>query len=181
MDYDELTPRRHVPHLLNILKNHPDWTKGAEIGVAQGRTLKAVLETCPNLVMLAVDAWEYVPDSEDTGMYEGMDHALNEQCVRLVAGAFPDRVGILKGYSWGMASLVGDGTLDFVFIDASHAYEEVKADIKCWAPKVKPNGWILGHDYCERWDGVRRAVDELLGPPLELPETLWAHERAAFG
>ncbi len=38
-------------------------------------------------------------------------------------------------------------SLNFVFFDASHAYEPVLADIKAWYPKVIKGGWVAGHDY----------------------------------
>jgi predicted alpha/beta hydrolase family esterase len=53
--------------------------------------------------------------------------------------------------------------LDFVFIDADHKYESVKADIAAWLPKVRPGGHIAGHDYHSDWPGVQKAVDEVLG------------------
>jgi predicted O-methyltransferase YrrM len=51
-----------------------------------------------------------------------------------------------------------DNSIDFVFLDASHEYEDIKADIKAWYPKVKPGGLFAGHDYA--WDGVNKAVKE---------------------
>jgi len=54
-----------------------------------------------------------------------------------------------------------DGSLDFVFIDASHLYEDVGRDIDSWLPKVKIGGTIAGHDFTD-WPGmgVVRAVSE---------------------
>jgi Methyltransferase domain len=66
------------------------------------------------------------------------------------------------------AAYVPDGSLDFVFIDADHSYEGCKADIQAWLPKLKPSGFISGHDY-DNTDfpcfGVKQAVDEIFGPP----------------
>ena len=40
-----------------------------------------------------------------------------------------------------------DQSLDFVFIDGSHEYEDIKNDIISWLPKVKKGGILAGHDY----------------------------------
>jgi SAM-dependent methyltransferase len=53
-----------------------------------------------------------------------------------------------------------DESLDFVFIDASHEYEDVKLDIIKWLPKVKKGGVLAGHDYGV-FEGVDRAVNEI--------------------
>jgi predicted O-methyltransferase YrrM len=53
-----------------------------------------------------------------------------------------------------------DNYFDFVFIDASHDYANVKSDIETWMPKVKPGGILGGDDYHDSWKGVFKAVDE---------------------
>ena len=40
-----------------------------------------------------------------------------------------------------------DESLDFVYIDANHAYDWVVQDIELWYPKVKKGGILWGHDY----------------------------------
>lgn len=54
-----------------------------------------------------------------------------------------------------------NGTLDFVFIDASHEYEKTKADILLWYRKVKIGGVLAGHDYATH-KKVHQAVDEII-------------------
>ena len=53
-----------------------------------------------------------------------------------------------------------DNSLDFVFIDASHKYIDVKEDIINWLPKIRKGGILAGDDFS--WSGVRRALKELL-------------------
>lgn len=58
------------------------------------------------------------------------------------------------------AKLYEDNSLDFVCIDASHDYENVKLDILAWLPKVKSGCILAGDDY--PYPGVTQAVNELL-------------------
>jgi hypothetical protein len=49
-----------------------------------------------------------------------------------------------------------DESVDMVFLDGGHTYEEVKQDIKAWFPKTR---WIMsGHDFNR--DDVKKAVIE---------------------
>ena len=53
----------------------------------------------------------------------------------------------------------------WVYLDAEHWYESVRADIARWAPKVRSGGLVMGDDYGARgyWGGgVTRAVDEFV-------------------
>ncbi|NTW91009.1 MAG: class I SAM-dependent methyltransferase, partial [Erysipelotrichaceae bacterium] len=68
------------------------------------------------------------------------------------------RERMIKGDSVKSAELFKDESLDFVFIDAGHRYEEVKADIEAWYPKVRKGGIVSGHDYINYQDfGVIKA------------------------
>jgi hypothetical protein len=66
-----------------------------------------------------------------------------------------------------------DRSLDFVFIDGSHEYEDVKEDIYYWYPKVKRGGIISGHDYTN-YPGVKKAVDEFFNPgEIKVVKSYW--------
>lgn len=45
-------------------------------------------------------------------------------------------------------SLFKDEEFDFIFIDGSHLYPDIKEDLDIWFPKVKKGGIFCGHD-CE--------------------------------
>ena len=54
------------------------------------------------------------------------------------------------------ATKFADRTLDFVWLDAGHFYEEVQADLRAWVPKLKDGGVIGGDDWL--FPNVARAV-----------------------
>lgn len=58
------------------------------------------------------------------------------------------------------AATYADASLDFVFIDAAHEYEDVIADLQAWLPKVKSGGIFAGHDI--HHPPVQQAVSELI-------------------
>lgn len=72
--------------------------------------------------------------------------------------------------------------IDLLFIDAGHKYDEVLADYRAWAPKVKPGGVIAFHDYREKHPGVTLCIDEDVIPSgewefLALHNRLWTARR----
>lgn len=73
--------------------------------------------------------------------------------------------------NWRYTLLVGDsveaarGTwepLDLVFVDGSHSYEGVKADVGAWGPHLKEGGVMAFHDYGNEMHRVTEAVDETM-------------------
>lgn len=54
-----------------------------------------------------------------------------------------------------------DRPLDYLYIDADHSYDGVRADLAQWTPYVKPGGLLLGDDYGSgMYPGVQQAWDE---------------------
>jgi FkbM family methyltransferase len=70
-----------------------------------------------------------------------------------------DNITKIKKTSLQAANDFGDRSLDLVYIDGAHDYQNVKNDILAWASKVKINGFICGHDY--DYHEIKRAIDEI--------------------
>tara|TARA_Y100000385_G_C12787997_1_gene506407 strand:- start:6 stop:569 length:564 start_codon:yes stop_codon:yes gene_type:complete len=79
---------------------------------------------------------------------------------RLAHKVKTNRVQLIFNKSEQYIKEVEDNSLDMVYIDAEHDYQTVERDLKSWDKKVKPGGFICGHDYNPEWPGVVRAVDE---------------------
>lgn len=83
------------------------------------------------------------------------------------------RTTLFEGLSTDFYASYKGPTPAMIFIDASHIYEHVLADIQ-WAKKAGVP-IIAGHDYSRFWPGVRRAVEESFGSNFRVNGTLWAH------
>lgn len=147
------------------------WTFGAELGLWEGVTTEHLLRECPSLSMIGVDLWRAQPGNPGPEGYEGWDHDQHERTCRHRCSRFGDRAWIIKDWTVNAARRVTDTSLDFVFIDADHSEQGCRADIEAWLPKIRPGGWIMGHDI--NWPGVKAAVDDLV-PGYEIgPDVVW--------
>lgn len=59
-----------------------------------------------------------------------------------------------------IATTYDDKSLDFVWIDAAHKYDDVVKDVAAWYPKVKHGGYLGGHDWPGDPDDIERAVKD---------------------
>lgn len=120
--------------------------KGVEVGSFKAGFAKEILESWPGKLYL-VDVWRSLPKSEYDDSSNHSDHvnAYSEAMHNL--SGFEDRAFMLRMKGEHAAELFRDDSLDFVYIDANHTYEEVKKDINIWYPKVKVGGILAGHDF----------------------------------
>lgn len=148
---------------------------GAEVGTCYGFYAERLHKTIPNLTLFAIDNW----DNPETERREKRHNSptVEEQCrTRLT----PYGTIVLKFSSLEAARFMADGLLDFVYIDAGHDYDNVKADIEAWTPKVRKGGIVSGDDYYEfpsGKGGVIPAVNEYVAKyGYELNLTEWDKE-----
>jgi hypothetical protein len=160
-----------VKHLANFLPERPVC---AEIGVHVGGFSEVLLNELNPSILFLIDPWEQGHDRNANGQtYSGELNGLttaystsaDEQFVleRFSENISAGQVKPIKSYSYDAVDKIEDSSLDMVYIDASHLYESVRADISAYLPKLKKSGILCGHDYFNWCNfGVVRAVDEFL-------------------
>lgn len=138
-----------------------------EVGAWKGRSTKALLEGCKKLVY-TVDHFKGSPKEalhtnilkNEPPLFEQFAHNLTDY----------NDLAVLKMTSKNASTLFPNKSLDMVFIDGGHTYEEVRQDILLWLPKTKK--LICGHDYTPAWINVMKAVNDVLGD-VQFHETIW--------
>ncbi|MHC4663868.1 MAG: class I SAM-dependent methyltransferase [Planctomycetota bacterium] len=129
-----------------------------EVGSWKGLSASFIGRTANanNTVLHCVDWWEGSPEWKDR------EKIIAEKDIESTfRNNMADReinVEVVKEKSPDAAKRFDDESLDLVFIDASHEYDNVRADLKAWFRKLKPGAILSGHNYEERHDGVIRAV-----------------------
>lgn len=138
-----------------------------EVGVWKGRSIcflaVEVINQNKNQKIYAVDTWGYQDYVALTGKDNKEDSDILYETYLKNIEPVKDYITSIRGLSTEVAKQFEDKSVDFVFIDAAHDYENVKNDILAWLPKVKDTGIIAGHDYASGC-GVKQAVDELFNP-----------------
>lgn len=153
-DIDGWMTKTELNYLHHLAK---DQTSIVEIGCWKGRSTHALLSGCEGKV-IAVDTFEGTPGEPGNPFIDAKDQDILAEHTLPNVGQFPN-LEIMKMTSLEAAELIPDDSVDMVFIDGSHSYKDVLADIKAWAPKARKV--ICGHDY--NWEGVQEAVTEAFG------------------
>ncbi len=135
----------------------------AEVGVLRGDYSALMMQEYPFIEKIhLVDMWNKVWDIPDQEEHEDNYKYVQERFH------YNKKVNIIVGDSVESASKFKDGQLDYVYIDANHLYEPVKADILAWLPKVRTGGIIGGHDYDYAIrPSVKEAVHEIFGDKVQ--------------
>lgn len=119
------------------------FTKGAEIGVEEGKYSESLCKRIPNLELICVDPWLAYKSYREHLDQPYIDK-LYANCRKRLA---PYNCKIIRATSVDGAKEVEDESLDFVYIDGNHRFEFLVADLAAWTPKVRKEGIISGHDW----------------------------------
>lgn len=147
----EWLPGQDIPEIIKDIEN----PVGLEIGTAEGITTKHLLSNIPSLKLYGVDPYPiYIDWDGNRPDWEG-----NYKKYRENTKPYEDRLTHISKTSDDAAADFEDESLDFIFIDGLHTYEQVLKDCKNYYPKLKRGGYLIGHDYT-RIEGVYKAATE---------------------
>jgi cephalosporin hydroxylase len=159
-----------------VVSDFPSGSHFVEVGSWKGRSSAflavEIINSGKNIKFDCVDTWKGGVEHQD------MEEIINDQLYDIFLKNIENVKHIINPVrmtSLDASKLYEDESLDFVFIDASHEYEDVLDDLNAWYPKVKKGGTIAGHDYMV-FEPVTRAVNEFFGTKiLHSGERCFAH------
>lgn len=154
--------------VLDRCKHIPTWTEPAslaycaevasqslvmvELGTYLGASALVMLEANPNLHLWCVDVWTAFQFNQEVAGFFLREHISAGRC-EFITGNSERAAEMLQHMT---------GRIDGTWVDDGHATEDVKRDIRCMLPLIRPGGLIFGHD----WEGNN---DVALGVIASLP------------
>lgn len=117
-----------------------------EIGVFKGEFAKWLTECLKPKKLYLYDLFEGITCSGNADGNNVVNADISTEYENLKRWA-PPNVIFFKGDSSLNISIMPDNYFDMIYIDGDHSYEGVKRDINVAFKKVKPGGFIMGHDY----------------------------------
>lgn len=130
-----------------------------EIGVFAGHFSDEILRICNPRQLFLVDIWQGTFGSGDK---DGRDHTviqnMQDEYFKLVKH-FKDYAGVrlVRAPSADFLRACDAHFFDAIYVDGDHSYDAVLQDLRESLPRIKPGGWLMGHDYHGQ---VKPAVDD---------------------
>lgn len=140
---------------------------GAELGVFKGSFLDHLLSTNP-AKLYAVDPWYRAGPvwkwaSADPSTLNALVRILETFTEEIHSGVLIPRVELSQEFLRSLPS----ASLDWVYIDTTHMYDQTVLELDLCRSKVKPGGVVMGddyvsdpnHPYYDVWRAVHQYVD----------------------
>ena len=151
-----------VTIVFNDVINENNFKNVAEVGIGYGFHAKYILDNTNIDKLYLVDTMKWYPNdgfAEDVMKYGGFEKLIKN--IKINLKQYENKyTWFRKGSIEVTNEEIPDNSLDAVFIDADHSYQDVSKDLPFWWKKVKNGGWILGDDYSSCHPGTTRAVNE---------------------
>ena len=165
-----------------------------EVGSWKGQSAATMgaLVKGSNCEIVCVDTWlgaaEFWTDQDDPDRYKSLKLVNGYPSVYYQFLSNMVQLGLQNTVTpFPQSSLIAarllrlwDAEPQLIYIDASHQYDDVMADLKAYWPLVQPGGVMFGDDYHPGWPGVVKAVKEFSDYfHLEVRDRYWILRKPA--
>lgn len=127
-----------IPNRENLIDILPKQGIAAEFGVANGDFSKKILNINNPRNLHLIDIWNSERYGEN--LYQEVNSKFHTEQKE-------GKVIIHRRESLDALERFPDSFFDWIYIDTDHSYELTREELKLSAPKIKPGGFIAGHDY----------------------------------
>ncbi len=173
IDYDipGFTDKNDLLILEEFASKVPENGIVVEIGSCVGRSAYVLASTVASSVQVyCYNTWwvddqpnldAYVGDQTWQESYGSVDTSIESRNLLSIFETNMKQRGITNVIPMHQESPPEDfpfGEVDLIFIDGDHEFDGVYADVDFWYPRLSQNGVICGHDYCQHFPGVKKAV-----------------------
>lgn len=134
----------------DVLHALPKGGTVAEVGVAYGNFSSLLLEIMQPEKFIAIDSFAITKENEpwkQTILRDSKLSHLDFYKTKFEKEIATGKMEVSKGLSWDCLAQLPDQSLDYIYLDAGHAYEEVVKDIQQAKKKIKTTGIIQFNDY----------------------------------
>jgi cephalosporin hydroxylase len=144
-------------YYLNVAEWIPSPARIVEVGLGHGKSCIFLAEAILNAGkeierFIAVDNCAYGGASQRNAIIRN-----------LVMSGVGNQIEFLEMSSLDASTKFPDGYFHYVFLDSSHEYNQTRAELKLWFPKILHDGLLAGHDFTSSENqGVGQAVKELI-------------------
>ena len=122
---------------------------GVELGVARGIFSKKIINKYNFKTFYMIHRWRSIKSISRYLKLIKYSNQITKTEVITLRGMFNEFV-----------SSFSDNFFDFIYIDGcAHTGQKKGQTIRDWLPKIKDNGVICGHDYCEEYPKTKHYVD----------------------
>ncbi len=118
-----------------------------EIGVFRGAYAATVLDACAGISdYYMIDPWRHLDDWNKPANRDDDRFEVFYQESMAATAAHESRRRVLRGRTTEVIGRIGDGALDFAYVDGDHTLRGIAIDLMAVDAKVRPGGWVGGDD-----------------------------------
>ena len=144
-DIHRINGRRKIVSLI------PKNTTGAEIGVFTGVFAEFLMAKARPKKLILIDPWEkahgeFFPKWGDYTAQGTLETRAARKAAEMRAEKMPGKVSVVTDFSTNWLARQGAGSLDWIYLDATHKFETVLEDLRAIEPVLASDGLILGDD-----------------------------------